>query len=125
MSAFVITGVLAVSPGFEGSCKRVLLTATGTASYDTNGSVIALGSANTVLTALNADAFFTVVHGVSQCGIDPHGSDKYDCKYIRAAAGAPATGTLKVRDLSAASDAEVSSTTDLSATTFYLEVVGR
>lgn len=124
MSAFTITAVLQRDVGRYGSGKRVLLSCTGTASYDTNGSVINLSSSNTTLTGLDADAAFTVVNGVSVVGTTLHGSDKYRCMYVRASAGAPATGTLKVRDLSAASDAEVSSTTDLSATTFFLEVVG-
>lgn len=125
MGAFTITGVLSVTPGPEGAGKRVLVTATGPASYDSNGSVLNVASSNTTLTDIVNDAYLTVVNGVCQVGISPHASDKYDCKYIRDTAGAPATGTVKVRDLSAASDAEVSAATDLSGTTFYFELVGR
>jgi DNA polymerase-3 subunit beta len=51
-------------------------------------------------------------------------SDKYRLAFVPGASYSPSTGLLKARDLSAASDAEVSSTTDLSGTTWVLELVG-
>lgn len=124
MSAFVITAVKMISVGGPGGCKRALVRATGTASYDTGGSIIALGSGNTVLTGLNNEAYFTTVLGVVPVGVGTAASDVYRLQYVNAAADAAATGLLKVRDLAAAADAEVSSTTDLSATTWTFEVFG-
>ena len=94
------------------------------ASYDTNGSPLDLSSSNTTLTGLNPMAAFTRVDGVNFIGVNPHGSAKYQPAYVRAASGAPATGTIKAHDVTASSGAEVSSTTDLSATTFFVEVFG-
>ena len=125
MSAFIIIGLLSLDPGNGvGAPKRAVLSATGTASYDTNGRLIDLSSVNTVLTGLDPMAAFNRVDAVNFCGVNPHGSDIYRPAYVRAASGAPATGTIKVRDLSAASDAEIASTTDIHTTTFFLEVIG-
>ena len=38
MSAFVVASVLALNVGGVGAQKRAVLSITGTASYDTNGS---------------------------------------------------------------------------------------
>lgn len=124
MSAFTIAAVLGRTVGTLGAQKRVTLQVTGTASYDSNGSLLNLSSSNTTLTGLDPDAVFTRVDAVSVVGVTPHGSAKYQPAYVRAASGAPATGTIKVHDVTASSGAEVSSTTDLSATTWFLEVVG-
>lgn len=124
MSAFTVTAVKSVIVGGPGAQKRAIIQCTGTASYDTGGSVLNLASTNTTLTGFNNEAAFTYVHGVSVVNVDTAASDKYRLQYLGAAAFAPATGVIKCRDLSAASDAEVSSTTDLSATTWTLEVFG-
>lgn len=124
MSAFTITSVRSVHVGGMGAQKRAVIECTGPASYDTNGSVIDLSSANTVLTGLNNESAFTAVRGVARLGVSPHASDKYMPAFVPGASGSPSTGTIKLRDLSAASDAEVASTTDLSATTFVFEVCG-
>jgi hypothetical protein len=124
MSAFTVTAVKSVSVGGPGAQKRAIIQCTGTASYDTGGSVLDLSSANTTLTGFNNEAAFTLVHGLSVVNCGTAASDKYRFQYLGAAAFAPATGVIKARDLTAASDAEVSSTTDLSATTWTFEVFG-
>ena len=98
--------------------RRAVIIITGSASYATGGDTINLS-------ALEGGGF-TKVHGVSfiAMGIGGAANDKYRFAYVPAASYAPATGVLKIRDLSAASDAEVSSTTDLSAVTWIAEVVG-
>lgn len=124
MSAFTITSVKMISVGGPGGCKRAIVRCTGTASYDTGGSVLNLSSSNTVLTGLNNEAAFTTVLGVVPVGVGTAASDVYRLQYVNAAADAPATGLLKARDLAAAADAEVGAATDLSATTWTFEVFG-
>ena len=118
MGAFTYGTVSRVSPDANG--KTVELSVTGPASYDANGSVIDLSVATR-----GAWEGFTVVYDVQQVSIGAHGNDKYRLMFVPAGSGAAATGALKVRDLSAASDAEVSGATDLSGVTFYLRVQGR
>lgn len=119
MSAHTVVSVLSCTP--LGNEKRVVFTATGSASYDTNGSTINLGTSG----VLGPWAGFSVVYGVTLVGVAAHGSSKYQFTYVPAAAYAAATGTLKAYDVSGASDAEVASTTDLSAATFIFEARGR
>ena len=98
--------------------RRAIITITGSASYATGGDTIDLSAL--------AGGGFVKVHGVSFVaqGIGGAANDKYRFAYVPAASYAPSTGVLKIRDLSAASDAEVSSTTDLSAVVWVAEVVG-
>jgi hypothetical protein len=96
-----------------GDLKRAVIDVTGTASYDTGGSLIDLSA-----------TFPSKVLGATVIATSPHASDKYRVMFIPGASDGAALGKLKIRDLSAASDAEVSSTTDLSATTFRIEAVG-
>lgn len=110
MSAFTVGNPTKVSLG---DIKSAIVDVAGSASYDTAGSLVDLSG-----------IFPSKVHGVKVIAVSPHGSDKYRAVYIPGASNAPALGKLKVRDLTAASDAEVTSTTDLSATTFTLEVLG-
>lgn len=131
MGALTITAILSlVIGGAGGGQKRAIVQATGPASYDTNGSVLDLSSANSTLTGLDPLASFTRVDALVLCGVSPHASDRYSPKYIRASAGAPATGTVKVRDTSTVTTGtpgtvdEVASTTDLHTTTFTFEVIG-
>ena len=121
---FVIAAVLGLTPGPLGAQKRATFQVTGTASYDSNGSLIDLSSANSTLTGLDPLAVFTRVDGVNVCGVTPHGSVKYHLGYVRASSGAPATGKLKVIDTTTDPGAEASSTADLSATTWFVEVIG-
>ncbi len=131
MGTFTITAILSLVVGGAGvSQKRAIIQATGPASYDTNGSILDLSSANTTLTGLEALAAFTRVDAMQLCAVNPHASDKYLPRYVRAASGAPATGTVKVRNALTVTTGtpgsldEVASTTDLSGTTFTFEVVG-
>jgi hypothetical protein len=114
MSAFTVVSVLG-SENLQGRMKKVVCTATGTASYDANGSIIDLSTSGVLGTAHG----FTGVHGVKVINVSAHGSDKYQFAYIRAT---PATGTLKVRDVTQAADAETSG--DLSSITWTFEVIG-
>jgi hypothetical protein len=119
MSAF---GTPALLGGFvsHGGHKVRRFTVAGTASYDTGGSVIDLST-----TTLGLDNGFTVVHGVSVLGVAAAASDRYQPVYVRASAGAAATGKLKVRDADdATAMSEVGSTDDLSTHTFIIEVTG-
>jgi len=113
MSAFAISAEL--QNEFGTKSRRAIITATGPSSYDTNGSAIDLSAVT--------GGGFTKVHGVRLVGVSAHANDKYHVQFIPAASYGTSP-TLKVRDLSAASDAEVSSTTDLSAVALILEVIG-
>ena len=130
MGAFTVTSVTGCAIGDMGRGKRVVLTATGPASYDTGGSIIDLSSANTVLTGLLNEAFFTRVTGLKLVGVGAAAADRYHCTYIPAAAGAPATGLIKVRDLdttgAGATDGviQVAGAADLSTVTFTFEITG-
>lgn len=130
MGALTIAAILGLSQGGPGAQKRATISATGPASYDTNGSVLDLSSANAALVALDPMAAFTRVDAVKLVGVNPHASDKYRPAYIRAASGAPATGTVKIRNMATVTTGtpgsvdEVASTTDLSGTTFFFEVTG-
>ena len=125
MSAFTIVSKLSADSAPSGAAKRVTFTATGTASYDTGGSVLNLAQSG----VLGIDGF-TAVHGVKLIGVAAAASDRYHCTYVRAAAGAPATGLLKVRDLDTtgggATDGviQLGSAADISALTFIFEAVG-
>lgn len=130
MGAFTVTSVTGCATGDMGRGKSVVLTATGPASYDTGGSIIDLSSANTVLTGFVSDAALVRVTGLKVVGIGAAAADRYHCTYIPAAAGAPATGLIKVRDLdttgAGATDGviQVAGAADLSTVTFTFEITG-
>lgn len=119
MSAFSASEL---SNELHGKQRRAVVLVTGTASYDTNGSVIDLS-------ALTSGGF-TKVHGAKLIGVGAHTSDKYLMTFVPAASYAAATGTIKVRNAlivttgTPGSLDEIASTTDLSALTFVFEVVG-
>lgn len=119
MSAFTVNAT-PVSFQNAGGQKRAVITATGPTSYDTNGSVIDLATTGLLATPHG----FVAVHGVTLVAVPVHGSDIYNARYVHAASYAPATGTVKVRDLTAASDAEIANATNLSTVTFVFEVIG-
>lgn len=123
MGAFTVTSVIGCATGDMGRGKSVVLTATGPASYDAGGSILDLSSANTVLTGFVSDAAFVRVTGLKQVGVGAAAADRYYCQYVPAAAGAPATGKVKVRD---ADDATAMSEAsgDLSTVTFTFEITG-
>ena len=112
MSAFTVaTTPLAVQTLLEE--RRASVVVTGTASYDTNGSTV------------NVGALPSACHGMEVLSVSAHGSAKYRLVYTPAGSYAPATGKIKVFDISTDPAAEVSSTTDLSATTWVVEFVGK
>lgn len=113
MSAFTLVAEL--QNEFGTKTRRAVVTVTGPASYDTNGSAISCTDF--------PGGGFTKVHGIRPVGVSAHANDKYHVQFVPAASYGTSP-TLKVRDLSAASDAEVSSTTDLSGVTLILEVIG-
>jgi hypothetical protein len=125
MSAFTIASVLSADSAPSGAAKRVTFTVTGSASYDTGGSVLNLARSGVL--GING---FVAVHGVKLVGVAAAASDRYHCTYVRAAAGAAATGVIKVRDLdttgAGATDGviQLAGATDLSALTFIFEAVG-
>lgn len=96
-----------------GDTKIATITVTGTASYDTGGSTIDLS------------AYFTKVHGAQVISASAAALSKYKFTFLPGSSFAAASGKLKVNDVTAASGAEVSSTTDLSAGTYTLLVVGK
>lgn len=100
--------------------RRAVILCTLSASYATGGDTIDLSA----LSAASGGGF-TLVHGGHMIASPTAGNDKYLCTYVPAAAYAPATGLVKIRDASAASDAEVSNTTDLSAVTIIFEFIGK
>ena len=95
--------------------RRAVLLLTLPASYDTGGSALDLSALT--------DGGFTKVHGLQVLSIAA-ANDKYSLSFVPGSSYAPSTGLVKIRDLSAASDAEVSGATDLSAVTVTVEVVG-
>jgi hypothetical protein len=112
---------LASNPRTEilGSLKKAIVTVTGSASYDTGGSTLDLSS-----------IFPSKVYGARVIAVTPHASDKYREAYIAGSSNNPATGKIKLRNLATVTTGtpgsvdEVASTTDLSGTTFTLEVTG-
>lgn len=110
MSAHTLASTLRAE--VTGGIKKAVVTVTGSASYDTGGSTLDLSS------------IFTLVYGVNVIAISPHASGKYNDRFIPGASYAPSTGKIKLYDTTTDPGAEVSSTTDLSATTFTIEVTG-
>jgi len=95
--------------------RRAVLLLTLPASYDTGGSALDLSALT--------DGGFVKVHGLTVLSIAA-ANDKYNLSLVPGSGYSPSTCLVKIRDLSAASDAEVASTTDLSAVTVTVEVVG-
>lgn len=121
MGTFVAPSVKQAGPC--GNFKIAVISTVGSGSYATGGDTLDLSSAAAGL----GDKFngFTEVFSVNQCSYGAAADSKYFAAYIPAALGAAATGLVKIHDLTAASDAELASTTSLSAVTFYFTVIGR
>lgn len=102
MSAHTLVSTLVQTLG---DMKVAVVTFTGSASYDAGGSILDLSS-----------IFPSKVQGLAQVAVSPHGSAKYQPTFIRGASDAPASGKVKIHDITASSGAEASG--DLSATTF-------
>lgn len=102
-----------------GSIKKAIVTVTGSASYDSGGSTLDLSS-----------IFPSKVYGANVVAVTPHASDKYRASYIAGSSNNPATGKIKLRNLATVTTGtpgsvdETASTTDLSGTTWTLEVTG-
>jgi hypothetical protein len=104
----------------QGGMKQLLCVVTGSASYATGGDTIDFSTSGTLGQALG----FQTVTGCVLVGQDTAASTKYLPFFLPAAADAAATGKLKLHDITAASDAEVTAATDLSAVTFRFLVYG-
>lgn len=89
--------------------KMITFTVVGSASYATSGDTLDLSAHFPVRTDL------VILRGVPTGGA---ADSKYRGTYVRAAAGASATGLVKFDDLIQATPAELANTTDLSAVTF-------
>lgn len=111
MSAHTLASTVDTSLAL-GGLKVATITVTGSASYDAGGSTLDLST-----------IFPSKCYGLSQTGVSPHGSAKYQPTYVPAAANAPATGKVKIHDITASSGAEASG--DLSATTFTFLALGQ
>jgi hypothetical protein len=112
MSAHTLASTVDTSLAL-GGIKVALITVTLTASYNTNGSTLDLSS-----------IFPSKCYGLMQSSVAPHGSAKYHASYVPAALYDAATGKVKILDVTTDPGAEVSSTTDLSATTMVFMAVG-
>lgn len=100
--------------------KCVTLTVVGATSYATGGDTLDLSQA-----ALGkANGFAKRVDGIQLIGTSAAANTKYLPCYVPATAGAPATGLVKIHDITAASDAEVVSTTSLAGVTFTFVAFG-
>lgn len=106
--------------GGTGRMKRVAFSILGPTSYDTGGSLIDLSSTG----GLGAEWGFNLVHGVQCAGMTPVASHKYVPCYLRAAAGAPATGKVTLYDHTLHPGAQVAATEALDATTFHFVAWG-
>lgn len=100
--------------------KTITFSVAGSNSYATGGDTLDLS-----MTALGkVHGFKARVDGVTLIAQPTAANSKYVPVYVRAAAGAAATGLVKIHDTSAAADAEVSNATDLSGVTFIFKAVG-
>lgn len=111
MGAVTITTQVSNTLGTK--LRRAVLVLTLPASYDAGGSALDLSALT--------DGGFTTVYGLTKLSTAA-ANDKYHYTFVPGTSYAPSTGLLKIRDLTAASDAEASG--DLSAVTVTVEVVG-
>ena len=106
MSAFTVGTLKEYSPSSTAGGKIVTGLLTGTASYDTGGSVVDLSS------------YFNGAIGAVV--VMAEGATDYDCQYVPASSRATATGKIFVHEAGTQS----SSTDDLSGVTFSIVVQG-
>lgn len=116
MSAFTITSVIHQEQ--SGFSKTVVLTVTGPASYDANGSILDVSS-GPILAA--AGATMANVRRAARCGSGATAAALLDLEFIRGTNGDPATGRFVVRS----GATETTAATNLSAHTFTIELTGR
>ncbi len=119
MAAF--TAATGVAQNRKDKLKTVTFTAVGPNTYDASGSVLDLSTAAAGLGPLYG--FKKRVDGCHMIGVSAHASSKWLCTYVPAAAGAPATGLVKVDLLIQATPAEEGAT-DMHATTFTFVAFG-
>jgi hypothetical protein len=112
MSAFTVATPLAVQTLLEE--RRAVVGIAGTASYDTNGSTVDLSSICP-----------SKAYGINVLSVSAHAGARYRLVYTPAGSYEPATGKIKILDMAVDPVAEVGSTTDLSATTWVIEVIGK
>jgi hypothetical protein len=125
MTAFLpaTSGDVVVNYSHAVNQKKAILRFKGPTSYDAAGSTIDLSSAVASLAAFSG---FSKVYGVQLIAQSTAANDKYYLTYVPAdETYLAATGKIKVRDLTAAADAEVTAATDLSAVIFRLIVWGK
>lgn len=115
MSAFNVTSV-SIRTNDVGM-KEAIVVATGPTSYDANGSILDLSSADTDM----GDAALQVVEGCALVGADSAAAALQTGTYLRAASGAPATGRVVMH----AVGAEVAGAANLSGNTYRFRVTGR
>lgn len=115
MSAFTLPASDVVrKSNIDASEKVTVIRVTGPTSYDTGGSILDLAAAGL------GDAAFVTVEGVDCVAVEAAGGAVYRLAYLRAAAGAPATGRLLAYNAAG----EVAGATNLSTLTFVLRVFG-
>jgi hypothetical protein len=110
-------GTVKGSTSLSGRMKMVVVSVAGSTSYATGGDTIDLSTTGT----LGAADGFTGVTAVIPGDVAAAADDVYRLQYVGATA---ATGLIKMRDLAAASDAEVTNATNLSTKTWTLTVFG-
>lgn len=115
MSAHTVSATIVSFCNLPGALKIAVVTVQGSASYDSGGSAADLSTSGN----LGLQYGFQTVKGAIAIGQATAGNDKYYCTYVPATA---ATGLIKVRDLSAASDAEASG--DISSVAWKFLVIG-
>lgn len=115
MSAFTLPASNVVRKNnIDASEKVTVIRVTGPTSYDTGGSILDLAAAGL------GDAAFVTVEGVDPVAVEAAGAAVFRLVYLRAAAGAPATGRL----VAYSGGSEVAGATNLSTHTFVLRVFG-
>jgi acyl-CoA synthetase (AMP-forming)/AMP-acid ligase II len=118
MGACTVTATPKSFVSLPGAMKMGVVLVTLPTSYDAGGSVVDFSTSGLLTTTHGFQKVFAAI----QCAQATAADDKYYATFIPAAADASATGLLKVRDLSAASDAEASG--DLDAVVIRFLVIG-
>lgn len=122
MSAHTVATSCKSFVNLPGGFKMAVVNVTGSASYDTNGSNVDLSTSGNLGSALG----FRAVNGAVVVGYanGTTTNTKWMFDPILGTSGTGTTITMKVHDITAASDAEVSAATDLSALVVTLLVIG-
>lgn len=109
----------------SGADKHVIVIVTGSTSYATGGDTMPdCSTSGNLGQALG----FTQVHAIEFVGQATAANDLYYGTYVPSGtfpAFSATAGLVKFRDLSAAADAEVAATTNLSTVTWVARITGR